>query len=108
MASLAHQDWHTVKIWAKKPKPDPKARPSTPSHRQRQLEDHHLVGQTRPIKKTSLTAPQIVSARSAQGMTQAQLATKLNVKPAVVRAWEQRQAFPEGRELAVMRRVLKI
>lgn len=104
MAGLAHQDWRTV--YVRKRHPAPSAR-NGPNRKTRSLDEHHRTGE-RLKAPPAVSARSIIVARSARGWTQAQLATQLHVKPAVVRSWEQNQARPSGKNLADLRKMLKI
>lgn len=73
----------------------------------RHLNDHHRTGK-RPVAQTPISGSDILKARSAKGMTQASLAAKLNVKPAVVRSWEQNRNAPGGSQLANLRKTLNL
>ena len=105
MAGLAHQDWRTV--YVRKKQPVPPSNTKGPGRKARSLDEHHRTGE-RLKAPSAVSAKSIIAARSARGWTQAQLATQLHVKPAVVRSWEQNQAAPKGKNLADLRKMLKI
>lgn len=63
----------------------------------RKLEEEDI----QPIEKVSHdVSVQILQARNAKGMSQKDLATKLNVKPVVIQEYESGKAIPDGALLA--------
>jgi putative transcription factor len=115
-ANLAHQDWNTVVVHkrpaaaaasggAERRAGGNKAAPQL-GQRARKLADeteefkHDLVGHALKIR--------IMKARQAKGMTQKELAQRLNAKPATVNDYELGRAIPDNAVLGKMERALGV
>ena len=101
---MQHQDWHTVVL---RPKKQTEKRP----HRDRSSRTSRNLDSDDPVMTAPARALQpsaIIAARQARGWKQKDLAQKLNVTAAVVQAWENGRAAPQGKSLAQLRRVLEL
>uniref|UniRef100_A0A6C0KDP6 HTH cro/C1-type domain-containing protein n=1 Tax=viral metagenome TaxID=1070528 RepID=A0A6C0KDP6_9ZZZZ len=104
---LAHQDWKPQVVHKRPDRPPASAaRPRGPSKQQRNLLSDEP--QRRPPPPPPVDARALLRARQANGMTQKQLAQRLNVSAAAVQQWESGRAQPRGAQLAAVRKALKL
>ena len=110
---MLHQDWEPVQLGAKKKKGKARAAAANGGRRQanRSTFGHGVMGTTATggrkleeetetfrLKRVALPVSKAIQqGRAAAGLTQKQLAQRLNVKAATVQAYENGKAVPSGK-----------
>ena len=101
---LQHQDWKPVIVRKPRPKAhNPAGSTDKATKQQRNLESDSPVA----TKAVARVAPKtIMQFRQSSGLTQKQLAARMNLNAAEIQAWEKGEAVPTGRKLSQLRQLL--
>ena len=101
---MEHQQWK-VQYVRKKPVSSTPKGPHV-SKKAKALLTNHETGARSTNHSSTVSPMAIAQARQASGMTQAELAKKLQVTKQVVQQWEKGTKHPEGRDKARLKRLL--
>ena len=104
---LEHQDWNTVYVHLDKKKNNgqKESKKTTGPSEKTKLDNTH--GEDFKTKKVnSNLSTEIRTRRNIKGMTQKELAQKINVKPAIINDYESGKAVPDPKIINKLKRIL--
>ena len=107
--SLAHQDWNTIYVHLdkKKKKNNEQKESKKPKGPSEKTKLDYTHGEDFKTKKVNLNlSTEIRTRRNLKGMTQKELAQKINVKPAIINDYESGKAVPDPKIINKIKKIL--
>lgn len=105
--SLAHQDWNTVYVHLDKKKNNEQKESKKTKGPNDKTKLDYTHGEEFKTKKVNLNlSTEIRTRRNLKGMTQKELAQKINVKPAIINDYESGKAVPDSKIINKIKKIL--